>query len=214
MDISLDGWSATEDLTEKFKKSTFKNGIYTLSSSFNYTIGDSYLVITDEHFVYFVYSLFENRKEITVFDSEYGRMASYVEYVTDNSILIEYDLEETETQDEHSYRIELYNDGGYSILHLHDVGDAWGSPVPIKEVFDENGLLRSVEFKHNEQDDDENVIKATRLIGKYSVDPTDLRYLVDSLGNRVMDGESYMYFQYQLRGVSIADSPWLIIQEQ
>ena len=46
VDISLDGWSATEDLTEKFKKSTFKNGIYTLSSSFNYTIGDSYLMIT------------------------------------------------------------------------------------------------------------------------------------------------------------------------
>lgn len=199
IDIPLNGSEYSRNLQEKLKKSTYSDGVYTLTNSygFNYIVSNSYLVITSKDKIELMYNIFDNRKEIVAYDSVYGKKSSYVEYSTH----IEYAVSESDLTGERFYQIELYDDGGYAISWTHFMEyTQFGSMRPIKEIFDKDGYLKEVEFDAG--------TKATRLFGEYTMVNGEL---FDSQGNIVMEGVSYRALQYDLRGISLANGPWMII---
>lgn len=200
IDIPLNGSEYTRDLQEKLKKSTYSNGVYTLTNpyGFNYTVSNSYLVITSKDHIELTYSIFDNRKEIVAYDSVYDRKSSYIEYSTH----IEYAVSENNLTGKKFYQIELYSDGGYAISWTHFMENytQFGSMLPIKEIFNKDGYLKEVEF--------DTGTKATRLFGEYTMVKGEL---LDSQGNKVMEGISNRAFQYDLPGISLANGPWMII---
>ena len=199
IDIPLSGSEYTRNLQEKLKKSTYSNGVYTLTNSygFNYIVSNSYLVITSKDHIKLTYSVFDERKEIVAYDSVYDRKSSYIE----SSTHIEYAVSENDLTGERFYQIELYSDGGYAISWTHFIEyTQFGSMRPTKEIFDKDGYLKEVEF--------DTGTKATRLFGEYTMVNGEL---FDSQGNRVMEGVSYQALQYALRGISLANGPWMII---
>lgn len=198
IDIPLYGWEATRNLEEKLKKSTYNNGVYTLTTPYdwNYMVSDSYLVITTQDHIPLTYSIFDARKEIVAYNADSDIKSSYVE----TSAHIEYAISDNDLIGEKFYRIELHHDGGYAISWTHFT--EYGIN-PVKEIFNKDGYLKEVEL--------ETGVKATRLFGEYTMQQGEL---IDSQGKKVMEGVSYRALQYPLRGISLENCPWVIIVDE